>query len=83
MTKIAGSESGSISQRYGSADQDPDPHQNIMDQEHWFAGHPFSMSVLVSPSYPHPFQQLVNVQEINDDVYVFLLSDYPLPESTE
>ncbi len=33
MTKIAGSGSGSISQRYGSAD--PDPHKNIMDPEHW------------------------------------------------
>jgi hypothetical protein len=29
--KIAGS--GSISQRHGSAD--PDPHQNVMDPEHW------------------------------------------------
>jgi hypothetical protein len=37
MTKIAGSgsESGSISQRHGSADPDPDPHQNVMDPEHW------------------------------------------------
>jgi hypothetical protein len=38
MTKIAGSgsESGSISKRHGSADSDPDPHQNVMDPEHWF-----------------------------------------------
>jgi hypothetical protein len=28
------SESGSISQRRGSAD--PDPHQNVMDPQHWF-----------------------------------------------
>jgi hypothetical protein len=34
MTKIAGSGSGSISQRHGSADRDPDPHQNVMDPEH-------------------------------------------------
>jgi hypothetical protein len=36
MTKIAGSgsESGSISQRHGSAD--PDPHQNVMDPEQCF-----------------------------------------------
>jgi hypothetical protein len=36
MTKIAGSEfaSGSISQRHGSADPDPDPHQNVMDPQH-------------------------------------------------
>jgi len=30
MTKIA----GSISQRHGSADPDPDSHQNVMDPEH-------------------------------------------------
>ncbi len=37
MTKIAGSASGSefgsISQRHGSAD--PDPNKNVMDPEHW------------------------------------------------
>jgi hypothetical protein len=32
MMKIVGS--GSISQRHGSAD--PDPHQNVMDPQHWF-----------------------------------------------
>jgi hypothetical protein len=34
----SGSESGSgsISQRHGSADQDPDPLQNVMDPEHCF-----------------------------------------------
>jgi hypothetical protein len=32
MTKLAGS--GSISQRHGSEDPDPDPHQNVMDPEH-------------------------------------------------
>jgi hypothetical protein len=43
MTIIAGSgsasESGSISQRHGSADPDPgpDPHQNVMDQQHWWS----------------------------------------------
>jgi hypothetical protein len=30
--KIEGS--GSISQRHGSADPDPDPHQNVMDPQH-------------------------------------------------
>ncbi len=36
MTKIAGSgsESGSICQRHGSADLDPEPHQNVMDPQH-------------------------------------------------
>jgi hypothetical protein len=33
MMKIEGSGSGSICQRHGSAD--PDPHQNVMDLEHW------------------------------------------------
>ncbi len=32
MTKISGS--GSISQRHGSADPDPDPPQNVMDPQH-------------------------------------------------
>jgi hypothetical protein len=32
MMKIEGS--GSISQRHGSADPDPDPHQNVMDPQH-------------------------------------------------
>jgi hypothetical protein len=26
--------SGSISQRYGSADPDPDPHRKVMDPQH-------------------------------------------------
>jgi hypothetical protein len=34
MTKIAGSGSGSISQKHGSEDPDPDPPQNVMDPEH-------------------------------------------------
>jgi hypothetical protein len=32
MTKI----SGSISQKHGSADPNPDPHQNVMDPQHCF-----------------------------------------------
>ncbi len=38
MTKIAGS--GSISQKHESADldSDPNPHQNVMDTEHWKEG---------------------------------------------
>jgi hypothetical protein len=31
LTKITGS--GSVSQRYGSAD--PDPYQNVTDPQHW------------------------------------------------
>jgi hypothetical protein len=26
---------GSISQRYGSGNPDPDPHQNVTDPQHW------------------------------------------------
>jgi hypothetical protein len=26
---------GSLSQRYGSGDLDPDPHQNVTDPQHW------------------------------------------------
>ncbi len=26
---------GSITQRYGSGDPDPDPQQNVMDPKHW------------------------------------------------
>ena len=35
MMKIEGSASGSISQGHGSADLDSDPHQNVMDPQHW------------------------------------------------
>ncbi len=31
----SGSESGSISQMHGFADPDQDPHQNVMDPQHW------------------------------------------------
>ncbi len=40
MKKIAGfgsaTASGTISQRHGSADPDPDSHQNVMDPQHCF-----------------------------------------------
>ncbi len=35
MMKIKGSGSESINQRHGSADPDPNPHQNVMDPQHW------------------------------------------------
>ncbi len=34
MKKIAGSKTGSISQRHGSADPDPDPPQSVLDPQH-------------------------------------------------
>ncbi len=40
--EVSGSASGSgsecIPQRHGSADLDPDPHQNVMDPQHWSEG---------------------------------------------
>ncbi len=53
MTKIegsypgSGSESGSISQRHGSADpdQDPDPPQNVTDPQHGFCTWLFSNEI--------------------------------------
>jgi hypothetical protein len=35
--------SGSISQRYGSKNPDPNPHQNVTDPQHWLLG-PFFRS---------------------------------------
>jgi hypothetical protein len=37
MMKLAGSGSGYISQMHGSADPDPDPHQNVLDPQHWLS----------------------------------------------
>ncbi len=51
MTNIAGSgsESGSISQRHGSEDPDPDPPQNVMDPQHWTAGNPEKRQLIRIP----------------------------------
>ena len=45
---VPGVGSGSISQRYGSAD--PDPHQNVTDPQHWFSRARNQDSVTVSTS---------------------------------
>jgi hypothetical protein len=34
----SGSESGSITLGYGSADPNPDPYQNVTDPQHWVVG---------------------------------------------
>jgi hypothetical protein len=39
---VSGSGSGSISQMHGFAD--PDPHQNLMDPEHWLVLQGFLVS---------------------------------------
>ncbi len=43
-------ESGSItgSQRHGSADPDPDPHQNVKDPQHWLKAKMFACLVKCS-----------------------------------
>jgi hypothetical protein len=46
MTKVA--ESGSISQRHGSAD--PDPSQNVMDPQHWLQWY--------KSTDPYPYQSV-------------------------
>jgi hypothetical protein len=45
--KIEGS--GYISQRHGSADPDPDPHQNVMDPQHCFSQNSHFCSCCISP----------------------------------
>ncbi len=66
MTKIAGS--GSISQRHEFADPDPDPHQNVMDPEHWlevqiFVNFKTYGSGSVLPMLPDPGIQKVQINE--------------------
>ncbi len=48
-----GSGSGSVSQRYGSVSQrygsaDPDPHQNVMDPQHWIEPLLFGVDEILS-----------------------------------
>jgi hypothetical protein len=66
MTKIAGSgsgpKSGSIGQRHGSAD--PDPQQNVMDQEHWYH---HSIALLVDNGYV--WKARVTVQRIKTSLF--------------
>ncbi len=60
----SGSGSGSISQRHGSADQDPDSHKNVTDPQHWLKECMVHLnsrkkditgtSVVDSHSYPDP-----------------------------
>ena len=83
MTKIARFRSGSISQRHGSADPNPDPHQNVMDPQQWILsqdprhcasedGHlsvPRSASSLTSESER-------GIAEVSRQVHIFLLSNF-------
>jgi hypothetical protein len=57
MPNIAGSESGSISQRHGKSDPDPDPHQNVMDPEHCF------FIIKDDKHSPHPQVKVLTLKE--------------------
>jgi hypothetical protein len=46
MMKKKGSGFGSISQRHGFADTDPDPHQNVMDPQHCIKTTNFIQAIL-------------------------------------
>jgi hypothetical protein len=54
MTKIAGSGSGSTSQRHGSANPDLDPPQNFMDLEHCLKQWQLAFSKEDYPTMFHP-----------------------------
>jgi hypothetical protein len=58
--KTEGSASGSIGQRHGSADPDPDPHQNVRDPQLW-GKHPTVLGVELSgPILSEPSRTYVN-----------------------
>jgi hypothetical protein len=59
-TEGSGSASGSIGQRHGSSDPDPDPHQNVRDPQLW-GKHPTVLGVELSgPILSEPNQTYVN-----------------------
>jgi hypothetical protein len=52
-------ESGSISQRYGSADSDPDPYTNFIDPQHWFCRNSDTVRSPFLDKTGRPFESLV------------------------
>jgi hypothetical protein len=66
MMKIAGSgsEPGSINQRHGSADPDPDPHQIVMDPQHW------------NLSRGITFGDFVTIRRTEASIYIFIMGTY-------
>jgi hypothetical protein len=74
MMKIEGSGSESISKRHRSAD--PDPHQNVMDQQHWL----MVITKLVMAS-PYPVLQVQAGTEVKhaEAVLIFCYLQYLLP----
>jgi hypothetical protein len=74
--KIAGS--GSTVQRHGSADPDPDPHQNGMDPQHWF-----KVVSVENDSKPSPLRALFLKMVTSEDykiagLYSILDTMYPM-----
>jgi hypothetical protein len=57
--KIAGSGAGSVSQRYGSADPDPDPYQNVTDPQHCLD------RIRDEESLPRPTSLKVSLKSLN------------------
>jgi hypothetical protein len=59
----SGSESGSISQRHGSAD--PDPHQNVMDPQHCLLSYISTMILLFTGMrlYKLPWSDMEHVNK--------------------
>jgi hypothetical protein len=70
------SESGPICQRHGSADPDPDPHQNIMNPQHWLVCWTQKYFPILNTAVqaPTPHQSDVEVLEKLEEVTDTLLS---------
>jgi hypothetical protein len=75
MTNIAGSgsESGSISQRHGSEDPDPDPPENVMDPQHWLVRYPY-----LSPIVHHCIGRILTLFSVYNhaDLYYLILISF-------
>jgi hypothetical protein len=75
------SESGSTSQRYGSADPDlhPDPHQNFMDPQHWCLQHLYLGSSTLHTKYPQVREELPdNIWSMDDGLNDIVPDERPV-----
>ncbi len=79
MTKIAGS--GSIIQKHGSAGPDPDPHQNVMDPQHWFQDGNFDLADRSFHSLATSWRMVSHVS--TSDVKELIPQLFYLPEMLE
>ncbi len=64
MTKIAGSgpASGSISQRHGSPDPDPNPYQNVINPEPCFLGNIKNASIFMGKKLKRNVKILLTIE---------------------